>query len=184
MAWYGRMAKLDVEEERRSSKGQSPSSDDGGCGGIIAALISLLIAFGGGGIAHAAQGTADTFARMSAGVGFAIAAGGLGGALFAFRNWRRKWYGASEVAAGLIIAFYIAVDKKLTTMGSVLHSENSLAAILGLASAVYVVVRGLDNIKVGSEEKLKAEEKRTTQARIAALESRREGQEAKHRVVE
>lgn len=69
--------------------------------------------------------------------------------LYVFRRKFRAWYGFFEVISALILAgVTIArpIHYKSTSFVDFLNSPDSLPTLLGLASAVYIVVRGIDNI--------------------------------------
>ncbi len=74
----------------------------------------------------------------------------LGVALFVFRRKHRKWYGVFEIVSGLILAGYtlarfVSFDLRVSFLDFLL-TRDSLPTLLGLLSAVYIIVRGMDNI--------------------------------------
>jgi rRNA-processing protein FCF1 len=73
-------------------------------------------------------------------VGIALAGGYL---LYLLRTHRRTWYGAVEIIVGVGTSIYLAY-----TETEILDPDR----LFKLAAALYVIVRGLDNIERGLEE--------------------------------
>ena len=63
----------------------------------------------------------------------------LGTALFFFRLVERAWYGLAEVGFGLGTAAYVGWHPV----------DGTLPRLIAMAGAVYIVVRGMDNINIG-----------------------------------
>lgn len=68
-----------------------------------------------------------------------IAAGGMGYILFVLRGVDRAMYGVAEVVFALLSAGIVGWQA----------SEDNFARYVAIAAAIYVVVRGLDNIQTG-----------------------------------
>jgi hypothetical protein len=83
----------------------------------------------------------------------------LAAVLFWFRVKARKYYGVSEVGAGILIGVLgtlQATHWKGTTVRSLLEQNELLPIALAIFSAIFIVVRGFDNIREGSKPELKA----------------------------
>lgn len=81
----------------------------------------------------------------------------IGYALYTYREFFRKLYGAFEVLVGLAMAAFsvwYASGRQIVDTRTFLSSEASLAVLLGFISAIFIVVRGLDNMGVGRSEEV------------------------------
>jgi hypothetical protein len=92
---------------------------------------------------------------FNAGLIFCLLALIVGGILYFFRCWKRQLYGLSEIIVALILIYftiYKASGSEPRSFNELLQGD-SLSIILALASSIYIIVRGLDNIGRESLEK-------------------------------
>jgi hypothetical protein len=79
----------------------------------------------------------------------------LGGALYRARCLHRLWYGIGEIGVGLLVLF-LAEFPQGPTVAVVSGPPPLLAPLnkwVALAAGVYILVRGLDNIDQGFQQR-------------------------------
>lgn len=80
----------------------------------------------------------------------------IGCILYTLRKKLLIYYGYLEIVVALLIGgFTISKVAPESTFANFLESNNALPTLIGLISSAYIVVRGLDNINKGKEEKKK-----------------------------
>ena len=129
---------------RTSSK--DDSSDDT-AGGILAAIFSLILVLLAVGWANLASKAIDLlFASGASNPVFAAAIGAIcvlfGRILFSLRERRRDIYAWLELGTAFGLAVEVCMRPASTS-----QAANSVTLLFALFGAVYVAVRGFDNLK-------------------------------------